>query len=214
MPEPGLLAAGESVPALGRGSEPESGAEPEGGAEPESSAVSESTVRAAEAGDVGGLSRLAARAFPAACPPTLAPADIAEYIATELTEARFAAHLAEHVLLVVDDPTRPGELLGYAMLCLVTPPVPMPGANPIELKRIYADPAAIGTGVGAAMMRASLRRAAELGHASVWLGTNQANKRAIRFYQRFGFEIVGVRTFQVGGTTEADFVLARAVPPG
>ncbi len=169
-------------------------------------------VREAGVADVCALSRLAARAFPAACPPGLAAADVAAYIRTELTEARFGAHLAEHVLLVVDDPDAPGELLGYSMLCLVDPPVPVPGRDPIELKRIYADPAAIGTGVGAALMRASLRRAAEMGRASVWLGTNQTNQRAIRFYQRFGFQIVGERLFQVGGTTEADFVLARELP--
>lgn len=170
------------------------------------------TVREGQSADAGALSRLAARAFPEACPPTSDPTDIADYVATELTPARFAVHLGEHVVLVVDDPTRPGELLGYAMLCLVPPPVPVPGTNAIELKRIYADPTAIGSGVGGAMMRASLRQASELGHDCVWLGTNQKNSRAIHFYQRFGFDIVGVRTFQVGTSTEADFVLARELP--
>ncbi|MGV1004969.1 MAG: GNAT family N-acetyltransferase [Candidatus Nanopelagicales bacterium] len=169
------------------------------------------SIRPAQPGDAEALSRLAVRSFPEACPSHTSAADIAAYAAAELTPQRFAEHLEEYELLVVDDPARPGELAGYAMLCRLPIPieVAVAGANPVELKRIYADPSVIGYGVGAQLMRESLARADADGHDLVWLGTNQLNQRAISFYQHFGFQIVGVRTFQVGGETESDYVLVR-----
>jgi ribosomal protein S18 acetylase RimI-like enzyme len=45
----------------------------------------------------------------------------------------------------------------------------------------------------------------------VWLGVNQKNQRAQRFYTKSGFEISGTRTFQVGAGREDDFVMVREV---
>jgi ribosomal protein S18 acetylase RimI-like enzyme len=44
------------------------------------------------------------------------------------------------------------------------------------------------------------------------LGTNQANARAIGFYERVGFDQLGTREFDVGGTMAKDVVLARRLP--
>jgi ribosomal protein S18 acetylase RimI-like enzyme len=49
------------------------------------------------------------------------------------------------------------------------------------------------------------------GAASVWLGVNQLNDRANRFYARHGFELVGERSFQVGDSLEADFVREKVL---
>jgi ribosomal protein S18 acetylase RimI-like enzyme len=40
----------------------------------------------------------------------------------------------------------------------------------------------------------------------VWLGVNQQNVRANRFYEKQGFVLRGTRFFQVGDSTEADYV--------
>ena len=41
----------------------------------------------------------------------------------------------------------------------------------------------------------------------VWLGVNQVNERAQRFYAKSGFTINGTRTFQVGANREDDYVM-------
>jgi len=51
--------------------------------------------------------------------------------------------------------------------------------------------------------------ARSLGAASLWLGVNQLNERANCFYLRNGFAQVGVRSFLVGTSWEADFVRER-----
>jgi ribosomal protein S18 acetylase RimI-like enzyme len=93
------------------------------------------------------------------------------------------------------------------MLSTDQPPIPVNWVNPIELRRIYVDEP--GSGAATALMRTALDRAR--GHDVIWLGTNQLNTRAIRFYAKHGFEIVGNRTFLVGGVEEADYVMARTV---
>ena len=52
-------------------------------------------------------------------------------------------------------------------------------------------------------MRATLEAAADTGATSCWLGVNQRNVRAARFYTKHGFAVVGTKRFRSasGGTT-------------
>jgi ribosomal protein S18 acetylase RimI-like enzyme len=61
-------------------------------------------------------------------------------------------------------------------------------------------------------MNVAITEAAESGAASVWLGVNKQNVRANRFYEKQGFVLRGTRFFQVGDSTEADYV--RELPLG
>ena len=68
-----------------------------------------------------------------------------------------------------------------------------------------------GTGVSTALTELTLATAAEWGAHCVWLGVNQENQRAQRFYVKSGFKISGTRTFQVGDRRENDYVMVREV---
>jgi GNAT superfamily N-acetyltransferase len=61
-----------------------------------------------------------------------------------------------------------------------------PGSG--EVKRMYVDPAARGTGVAAALLRALEDRARDFGIARLLLETGTGQPDAIRFYQREGYE--------------------------
>lgn len=164
-------------------------------------------VRTATSADAEAIARLAARTFPLACPDHTPPDAIAIHIRDELNAGRFREHMATSRFLVVDG--EPGEVVGYVMLCTDPPPIDTSWTNPLELRRIYVDEHAHGSGVASALMRASLAIAQEHGHDWVWLGTNEQNARAIRFYAKFGFDIVGERTFVVAHSVESDHVMAR-----
>ncbi len=43
----------------------------------------------------------------------------------------------------------------------------------------------------------------------MWLGVNQHNQRAQRFYRKHGFTVSGTRTFRVGDHVENDYVMIR-----
>lgn len=170
-------------------------------------------IRKATADDAGKLAALAAVTFPLACPPSSSPADIAAHVAGTLSEDNFRAYLAdpESTILVIDDG---GELRGYSLL--VTRPAQDPDVAAAltilpstELSKCYVHPDHHGLGAAAELMHASIAEAAGAGAQGLWLGVNNQNVRAIRFYEKSGFRKVGTKTFQLGSTLEHDFVLER-----
>lgn len=78
-----------------------------------------------------------------------------------------------------------------------------------ELSKVYVHPAAHGSGVAALLVEQTVAEARARGAAGVWLGVNQENARANRFYEKSGFERVGVKRFLVGDRFEDDFVRER-----
>jgi GNAT superfamily N-acetyltransferase len=99
-----------------------------------------------------------------------------------------------------------GIPVGYAKIRAGVPPDCVTGTNPVEVERIYSDHAFLGKGVGAGLMRTCLNLATTLGHDAVWLGVWDQNPRAIAFYKKWGFEIVGEKTFMLGTDIQRDTV--------
>jgi len=81
----------------------------------------------------------------------------------------------------------------------------------IELSKFYLAPDRHGSGVAATLMAATLSEAAATGASFCWLGVNQQNERAGRFYAKQGFEVVGVKRFRVGDVWHDDHVRMRAL---
>lgn len=102
-----------------------------------------------------------------------------------------------------------GAPVGYA---LVSPPeLELARPGDVELKRIYLLSRFQGAGMAQALISAVL--AASQGHERLLLGVKNDNHRALAFYRKQGFEIIGTRHFDVGGTLYDDYVLARALAP-
>ncbi|MGR0321017.1 GNAT family N-acetyltransferase [Agromyces sp. ZXT2-3] len=194
------------------------------------------TIRPAAAGDAEALARLAAVTFPLACPPSTTADAIASFIAEQLSEVRFAEYLSDPGrIILVAEPDRAsgagialagseevaatGGLVGWSMLVGTEDGVPADAdaaasvtTRPaIELSKMYVHPTAHGGGIAGTLMAATLDAAASAGASVVWLGVNQENGRAIRFYEKQGFEVVGSKGFRLGDRIEHDHVLERAV---
>jgi ribosomal protein S18 acetylase RimI-like enzyme len=173
------------------------------------------TVGTPEPVDIEQLSAVAARTFPLACPPSISPENIAAFVDTNLSADRFAEYLADPGRAILTAQYE-GLILGYAMLIRGVPDDSdvqravrvRPAA---ELSKLYVLPDHHGAGVATALMDRALATASEWGVRCVWLGVNQANQRAQRFYTKSGFRIGGTRTFQVGAGRESDFVMVREV---
>jgi ribosomal protein S18 acetylase RimI-like enzyme len=167
--------------------------------------------------DAPDLAELAKVTFPLACPPGSAPEAIDEFIATHLTAERFGEYLAspDRLLTVAEDET---GLCGYTMLITgetrdrdVAAAI---GIRPtIELSKVYVLPGSHGRGVAEPLMQATLNAARGTGAAGIWLGVNQRNARAVRFYEKCGFAIVGEKTFHLGPELHHDFVMERSLEP-
>jgi diamine N-acetyltransferase len=100
---------------------------------------------------------------------------------------------------------------GYARIKESAPEPFVTGARPIELVRIYSLKRWIGRGVGAALMQACLDEAARMGCDVIWLGVWEINRRAIRFYQKWGFVQVGKHIFLMGDDPQTDWVMERTL---
>lgn len=170
-------------------------------------------VRRATADDTAELAALAEITFALACPPESTPEEIDAFVAENLSEEAFARYLADpaRIVLVAEDAE---AAVGYTMLVAGTPSDQRVDAAvrlrpTIELSKVYVHAEAHGGGTAAALMRATLEAAASSGAAGVWLGVNGKNARAIRFYEKSGFQRVGTRTFSVGGRIHDDLVMER-----
>nr|WP_258369385.1 GNAT family N-acetyltransferase [Georgenia satyanarayanai] len=170
-------------------------------------------MRPADPDDVAALAALAAVTFPLACPPSLGAEAIAAHVATQLDVDSFARFLTDpRRLLHVAADEDTGALLGYTMVVLDSPaPGQEESAGVAELSKCYVHPDVHGGGLAARLVAAATDAAAQHGARELWLGTNVANRRARRFYERCGFAVVGRRTYDVGGVPNDDVVMSTPV---
>lgn len=172
-------------------------------------------VNRATADAVEELAAVAAQCFPLACPPSAAPENISAFVAANLSAARFAEYLSDPQRAVLTA-HHDGRIVGYVMLIRGVSDDPdiqravqlRPTA---ELSKIYVLSDFHGTGAASALMDAALSAVTEWEVRSVWLGVNQENVRAQRFYLKSGFAITGTRTFRLGAGLENDYVMVRRV---
>ena len=172
-------------------------------------------VSAATEAELTELADVAAQTFPLACPPTVTADNIAAFLAANLSAERFAAYL--------DDPDRAvfvakrdGRILGYAMLIRGVPNDPdvqraVTARPAVELSKIYVLPDSHGGTASAPLIDAAVGYARDTGAACVWLGVNQENERAQRFYAKHDFMVSGTKTFRLGAGVEHDYVMVRAL---
>ncbi|ADG77421.1 GCN5-related N-acetyltransferase OS=Tsukamurella paurometabola (strain ATCC 8368 / DSM / CCUG 35730 / CIP 100753 / JCM 10117 / KCTC 9821 / NBRC 16120 /NCIMB 702349 / NCTC 13040) OX=521096 GN=Tpau_0785 PE=4 SV=1 [Tsukamurella paurometabola] len=166
-------------------------------------------VRSAVPAEAAAVALLAARTFPLACPPELDREHIDAFIAAQLSEQRFAEHLAaaDHRVLVVDGADGP---VGYALLLHgihAEGPVQWRERRSSYLSKLYVAPDGHGGPIAGALLAAVRADAATAGTAGVWLNVNRDNRRAKRFYAKSGFVLAGEKPFTVGSTTFIDDVL-------
>jgi diamine N-acetyltransferase len=170
-------------------------------------------VRQATAADATVLAALAAATFGLACPPGTTQEAIDDFVAKNLSVTSFDGYLADPsralFLALVD-----GRPAGYTMVIVGEPTdsdvVAAIALHPSsELSKVYVLAGHHGSGVAAALVDASIAAAVERGAGGIWLGVNQQNARANRFYEKQGFALVGTKKFLVGGKWEDDFVRER-----
>ncbi len=169
-------------------------------------------IRRGSAEDAVALAELAARTFRDTFEDENTPADMEAYVEESFSPQRVRQELEDpdHIFLLafLDSGSSP---IGYAGLRAGAPGPSVRGPQPVELRRIYVRRKALGRGVGAALMRACLDEASREGHEALWLGVWERNRRAIAFYRRWHFEVVGSQPFLLGSDRQNDLIMVRPV---
>jgi len=186
---------------------------------PQEPAVEPITLRLATVEDAAVLALVSQATFLEAYTWMLPGADILAHCTNNLTAESYAKYLALPTTRMVLATVGLGAPVGYVMLSKPDLPDLETGENDTELKRIYLfsrfrsskTPVVGHPGVrtGQALMDAAVAEARGMGCKRMLLGTNDGNERAIAFYQRNGFQVVGARTFTVGSKTCSDLIFGK-----
>ena len=172
---------------------------------------SSAAIRYATAADAPELSQLGAQTFRATYTEANAPHLVDAYIADHYSTAIQLAELQDDrlIYLVVEIDF---HLVGFALLRTDQTHPDVEAAHPIRLARIYVDGPYLGSGLGSALMERCIEECLTRGHDVLWLGVWEENRKAIAFYERWGFGRVGIEIFDVGGDKQRDAILSLPIP--
>ncbi len=110
------------------------------------------------------------------------------------------------VFMLLED----GEAIaGYVKVRTGHDPKELGNVKALEIERIYATKHYIGKQVGKTLMDAALAYAKDHGFSCVWLGVWEHNPRAIRFYEKNGFEKFGSHVFELGTDPQTDLLMKK-----
>ena len=167
-------------------------------------------LRHAAPADAIALSRAGARFFTDTFGAANRPEDLAAYLPAAFSETRQRAELSDpksRIWLA----TMGEDILGYAHVRLASAPSGKGSADSrqVEIARIYADYRWHGRGLGGALMRMCVVAARDWGADVLWLGVWEKNPRAIAFYEKQGFQVIGEQPFLLGADLQRDLIMAR-----
>ena len=165
------------------------------------------SIRRAAPADAARLAELAARTFQETYAAYNDPSDMAAHITARYGESKQAEELADGSSTYIVAELR-DQLIGYAYLVVGQAPRGVELDAPVELVRFYVASEWHGRGVARPMMAACVTEARRQGGRTLCLGVWQENPRAIAFYRKVGFTIVGRTGFDLGSQHQVDHVMA------
>jgi ribosomal protein S18 acetylase RimI-like enzyme len=165
--------------------------------------------RPAVIGDAPALSVFAERSFRETFGPDNRPEDMDLYChkafgteiqQRELTDPEVITFLALSETTIV----------GYGQIRLGSRTTCIACDNAAEIQRLYIGGAWHGKQLAQALLRKLVGAAARSGTECIWLGVWERNARAIRFYEKAGFSVVGEHEFSLGSDIQRDLIMKLA----
>jgi ribosomal protein S18 acetylase RimI-like enzyme len=167
-------------------------------------------IRPARAEEAEELSGLAREIFSTTFGPYNTSSDMELYCSEAFTPAALAAAIADpstDVIVALEG----DRLAAYAQLHRGEAPAAVNGSAPIELMRFYVHGSLHGRGLAQDLMRTVAALSSAMGADTLWLGVWENNPRAISFYRKYGFDVVGDQPFMLGTDLQRDLVMATPI---
>lgn len=165
-------------------------------------------IRNATPPDAAALTQLAIRTFTDAFAKDNTPEDVAEFFAQNYTEAHQQREIADPGLatLVAE---HDGALVAFIQVQTDAPNADVAPTACAEVRRLYVMSDWHGRGLAPKLIERGCEVARQHDAGTLWLGVWERNARAIAFYKKNGFDVVGEKSFQLGGDLQRDLVMAR-----
>ena len=164
------------------------------------------TIRKAILRDVDPLSELACRTYVDAFGHSFLAADLKNHLEVHLSPENIRRiHEKDTVLLAEID----HQMVGFCQFGQASDFPDTDQDSDGVIKRLYVLRGYQNQGIGSLLMKAALDQMRAEKFQRVFLDVWEHNPGAIRFYQRFGFEVVGKKPFAVasGIATSDDLVM-------
>lgn len=161
------------------------------------------TISKATAASAPILSQMGRQTFLEAHSTSSPAEDLAEYVSTKYALPTVQAEIAnpKNIIHLIHYQSQPA---GFSKIEFDSPFHLVKEANACKLDRLYLLKEFYGLKLGLELLEFNYELAKKAGQSGFWLYVWMGNDRAIRFYKKTGFEIIG----------EADFRLsARRVNP-
>lgn len=145
---------------------------------------------------------------------TYATQGIRSAIANEALQAFAPATLARlltqaDISLVVAESNN--HLVGFAQIKLNTRHAMIAASDVAELQRLYIQERFTGLGIGHRLLRAAEQHAAREGASLLWATVWDGNERALGFYPRRGYALLGEPTYTFQGETHGNRLFGKAL---
>jgi ribosomal protein S18 acetylase RimI-like enzyme len=168
-------------------------------------------LRRAVATDAAALALVGAATFLETYAEILPGAALVAHCAAQHAAEIYAGWLADPSCALWIAQAGLGAPVGFLVMMPATLPAGAVVPGDLEVARIYVLAPYHGTGLGFRLMAAAVAEARARKAGRLVLGMNNQNERALAFYRRQGFGIIGARAFCVGGVVCADTVLGLAL---
>ena len=163
-------------------------------------------IRDASVGDAVALADLGATTFRETYASLFRPGDLEPRVALKYGDAIQTAEFgdqANHVYLA----TVGGRPVGFAKCRTTDRSNLVPASDFVHLAQLHVLESHHGRGIGSGLLKACIEYTERLGSQGIWLGVMKGNEKALRFYKRWGFRIVGEEPFAIGSNNYADLVM-------
>lgn len=99
------------------------------------------------------------------------------------------------------------QVAGYLKLNLGNAQTENQDQTAVEIERIYVLKEYLGQKVGQVLFEKALEIARQRDASYIWLGVWEENHRALRFYEKNGFEVFGKHDFVLGNDKQTDLMM-------
>lgn len=163
-------------------------------------------VRIAEVADAKSLALLAEETFRQAFAQENTIADMNHYCSKSFSEKIQSDEISNRkiITLVIE---YDNEMVGYSQLHWGDGPKCINTNDVGEIRRIYIRRLWHGKGVALQLMKASIEQLKEKSNRGIWLGVWEKNPRAIAFYKKLGFIVMGEHKFMLGEDLQRDIIM-------
>ena len=149
--------------------------------------------------DAKVLAKLAKTSFIPAHGHSAPKNDIDNYITTNFSEANFIKELENpenHYYIIYHE----NKIAGYSKITLNTVNENIEQKNVTYMSRLYLLKEFYGLNLGKTLFDFNIEFSKEHNQAGIWLAVWVENDKAIKFYTKMGFKIVGVYDFRISET--------------